>query len=375
MTTKINLNEITPFVAIHPGELIKDELKARSMTQKDLASLMDMQTSVLNDIIKEKRNITTQTAILLESALDIKASHWLKLQNNYDIDKEALDIRIIKQKKDIEIWRVISQYITVGRFKKLGLFTENISENINMTWEIFKVKTVDDFLKKYAEENEDYAYFKKSEKLSENKTNLFCWKNYTYYKSLSLPALNRKFDKANLNALIRELNKIFTENCDTINRTEKVLNKYGINFIVLNKFDKTPIDGFSFWLAESQNPTMVLTLRLQNIDNFAFAIMHELCHIINHIKPLNYIYGKVSIFGSKEMYEIEANKFARQSLIPELLWKQFMKECKNISPHKIQEPIKRFSKEYNINPTIVFGFYKYDINFYSIKSNIIKSIN
>ncbi|MEF9923188.1 MAG: HigA family addiction module antitoxin, partial [Muribaculaceae bacterium] len=164
MTTKINLNEITPFVAIHPGELIKDELKARSMTQKDLASLMDMQTSVLNDIIKEKRNITTQTAILLESALDIKASHWLKLQNNYDIDKEALDIRIIKQKKDIEIWRVISQYITVGRFKKLGLFTENISENINMTWEIFKVKTVDDFLKKYAEENEDYAYFKKSEK-------------------------------------------------------------------------------------------------------------------------------------------------------------------------------------------------------------------
>ena len=28
---------MTPFVATHPGEMIKDELKARKMTQKQLA--------------------------------------------------------------------------------------------------------------------------------------------------------------------------------------------------------------------------------------------------------------------------------------------------------------------------------------------------
>ena len=30
-------NNITPFIATHPGEMIKDELKERKMTQKQLA--------------------------------------------------------------------------------------------------------------------------------------------------------------------------------------------------------------------------------------------------------------------------------------------------------------------------------------------------
>ena len=31
--------KIAPFVATHPGELIKDELKERNMTQKELSEL------------------------------------------------------------------------------------------------------------------------------------------------------------------------------------------------------------------------------------------------------------------------------------------------------------------------------------------------
>ena len=47
------------------------------------------------------------------------------------------------------------------------------------------------------------------------------------------------------------------------------------------KFDKTPIDGFSFW--QGENPTIVLTLRLNRIDNYAFALLHEIYHVYMHL--------------------------------------------------------------------------------------------
>ena len=35
-----NLSETTPFIAVHPGEILKDELKERGITQKELSSMM-----------------------------------------------------------------------------------------------------------------------------------------------------------------------------------------------------------------------------------------------------------------------------------------------------------------------------------------------
>ena len=41
----------TPFIATHPGELIKDELKERSMTQKELSEMTGIKPSVLSETI------------------------------------------------------------------------------------------------------------------------------------------------------------------------------------------------------------------------------------------------------------------------------------------------------------------------------------
>ena len=79
---------------LHPGEIIKDELDAREMKQKELASFMGMPTSVLNDIIKGRRAITPEVAVLLQEILSIDASYWLSLQNQYDIDKANINTKI-----------------------------------------------------------------------------------------------------------------------------------------------------------------------------------------------------------------------------------------------------------------------------------------
>ncbi len=92
---------LLPFEATHPGILIRDELEARNITQKSLAQAIDVKPSYLNEIIKGKRSITADFAILLEQILDIPAEYWLRFQSQYDIDKARIKEKNIKKIKSL----------------------------------------------------------------------------------------------------------------------------------------------------------------------------------------------------------------------------------------------------------------------------------
>lgn len=62
----------SPFRAVHPAEIIKDEIKARSMTQKELAERMGMQAPNVTRLLKGE-NIIASIAQKLENALGIPA--------------------------------------------------------------------------------------------------------------------------------------------------------------------------------------------------------------------------------------------------------------------------------------------------------------
>ncbi|MBR4437980.1 MAG: HigA family addiction module antidote protein [Bacteroidales bacterium] len=87
----MNKKEMVPFAATHPGELIKDELKSRKMTQRELATKTGLKTSVISETINGKRPISLNTALKLESVFEISASYWLNLQTQYELDKENID--------------------------------------------------------------------------------------------------------------------------------------------------------------------------------------------------------------------------------------------------------------------------------------------
>ena len=77
---------LTPFVATHPGEMIRDELKERGMTQKQLSDLTGIKPSVLSETINGKRGVSVNMAAALEKALGIPAEVWLNLQAQFDLD-------------------------------------------------------------------------------------------------------------------------------------------------------------------------------------------------------------------------------------------------------------------------------------------------
>lgn len=77
-------NNFNPSKPIHPGEMIKDEIEYRGITQKELAAEIGLPASVLNEVLNGKRAVTTEYALLLEAALGIEADLWLRLQSDYN---------------------------------------------------------------------------------------------------------------------------------------------------------------------------------------------------------------------------------------------------------------------------------------------------
>lgn len=81
---KMIANNLTPSQPIHPGEMIKDEIEYRGISQKELAAEIGIPASVLNAVLNGKRAVTTEYALLLEAALGIEADLWLRLQSDYN---------------------------------------------------------------------------------------------------------------------------------------------------------------------------------------------------------------------------------------------------------------------------------------------------
>ena len=63
-------NNLTPAYPTHPGEVVKDEIEYRKISQRKLAEQTGIPYKVLNDILNGRRSMTTATAMMLEAGHD-----------------------------------------------------------------------------------------------------------------------------------------------------------------------------------------------------------------------------------------------------------------------------------------------------------------
>ncbi len=86
-------NELVPGDLFHPSETIKDEMEARGMRQVDLINLSGYNKGFISLLLKGERNITSSVALVLEKVFTIPAEFWIRLQKNYELNKELIEIR------------------------------------------------------------------------------------------------------------------------------------------------------------------------------------------------------------------------------------------------------------------------------------------
>ncbi len=71
--------------AIHPGEILAEELAAIAVTPSELARQLRVPTNRITQILHGKRAITGDTALRLGHWFGTSAQFWLNLQSAYDI--------------------------------------------------------------------------------------------------------------------------------------------------------------------------------------------------------------------------------------------------------------------------------------------------
>ena len=356
---------LLPFEATHPGTLIKDELEVRDdLTQKELATLLGVKPSFLNEIIKGKRPVTADIALLLQNVLGIEAEYWMKFQSQYEIDRAKIKEKNIAKIKSIKIWDTISEYVPTKFFNKKGYLTADLSHNILIIQAIYAVQSIDELVNKFSEKK--FAFFKRSKNLQIDEKNMIAWTSLVEYEAKRKKT--NAFNFENLPQLVKELREICYKNHNTIEQVDKILSQYGIKFLMVDKLDKTPIDGYSFW--SNNNPAIALTLRHNRIDNLAFTILHEIGHIALHLS--NDKASKFLDLTKNDETEIEnqANLYAQESLIPKDNWTDFIENYMPINDEKIY----KFAEKNRINAAIILGRVCYEMRDYKIKTNIDKKL-
>jgi addiction module HigA family antidote len=85
------------FRPVHPGELLKDEIEYRGISQRKLAMQMGISPTILNDILNSRRPLSTNTAMLFEAALNINAGLIMRMQLKYNMQVAQKDKTFAKR--------------------------------------------------------------------------------------------------------------------------------------------------------------------------------------------------------------------------------------------------------------------------------------
>lgn len=79
------------YMATQPGELVRDEMRERGLTQKQLAAMAGLNPSIVSEVVRGKRSVTEEIATSLEKALGIPMVMWMNLQSQYDHDIATIE--------------------------------------------------------------------------------------------------------------------------------------------------------------------------------------------------------------------------------------------------------------------------------------------
>lgn len=351
-----------------PGVFLKHKLKENGYTQKAFASMLAIQPPHLSEIIRGKRKITSQLSLKLEEALHIPSLVWLRMQAEYDLKMKASNGH--DQEEELAEQELI-EYDTIYDmhciFKHIGMTKEKAQRRLKFCKDELHFDTPS------VQRAEIQGYFHRSEKTGLDTRMIATWAVLAHLEASREQKPIGIFDVNRCDELSEKLSDIFNDNYNTISRVKHSLSEYGIKFSIVKKLPHASIDGYTFFC--DGIPAIVVTKRFDRIDNFAFAVLHELGHLKLHLAEGRK--GTISIVDpdaekpTKE--EQQANDFAANALIPQDLWIR-QPEVRLIPP-LIQKRFSKWAKEINKNKWIVLGRIAHETNIYMFKTDPSRSIH
>jgi len=88
-------------IAVHPGRILKREMKARELSANRLALELRLPSGRITDILNGKRGISPDTALRLARFFGNGARFWLNLQTAYElaVAEREIGLRVAEEVK------------------------------------------------------------------------------------------------------------------------------------------------------------------------------------------------------------------------------------------------------------------------------------
>lgn len=146
---------------------------------------------------------------------------------------------------------------------------------------------------------------------------------------------------------------------------QEYLNKSGIALVFEEHYKKTYLDGAA--MLDGKLPVIGLTLRYDRLDNFWFALLHEMVHIQKHLNSeINFIADNLEDKQRADAeIERQADDGAQAALIPPDAW-----EASEAKINPTTENVVAFAKSMRISPAIVAGRVRREHNNYRLLTSL-----
>jgi HTH-type transcriptional regulator/antitoxin HigA len=153
-------------------------------------------------------------------------------------------------------------------------------------------------------------------------------------------------------------------------RAQQFLADLGIPLVIEPHLPGTHLDGAAI-ISNQNMPVIGLTIRFDRLDNFWFSLMHELAHIYLHRdKNIANFFDDLEVNVEQEVevdeFEKEADELAREIMIPLVEWKN-----SPASRIPMASAAESLANKLNINPAIVAGRMRYELNAYRHLNNLV----
>ncbi|WP_431819711.1 ImmA/IrrE family metallo-endopeptidase [Burkholderia sp. F1] len=193
---------------------------------------------------------------------------------------------------------------------------------------------------------------------------LYAWLARIIQKSRDRKASLGRFDKGVFSpTFLRDLVQLSWSDHGPALAVE-FLERYGIAVIVEPPLKGTLLDGAALQDSDG-TPIIGLTLRFDRLDNFWFTLLHEVAHLWKHVNPDETFLDNMDS-SSEDRRELEANRIAKEALIPRVTWKR---SEAYLNPSN--ESIDKLSRELKIHPAIIAGRLRKERENYTLFNDLV----
>jgi HTH-type transcriptional regulator / antitoxin HigA len=330
-------------VPLAPGVFIKRELERRSWPQATLAEILGKPLAALNEVIKGKRSITPEMAMVLGNAFGQQPALWMHREAAYRMS-------LLSQPGDGDTARKaqIFECAPIKDLQRRGWINPNAQTSQELEDELSKFMGYNPLTE---DPKHIPALARKSIASPEFSNAQRAW--LFKVASMARKTNARPYDKRQLDVAFASLRKLSKapENGAKIPLT---LAESGIRFVVVEDLPRTKIDGAAFFLDDDPTkPVVALSLRIDKMDSVWHTLIHELRHIANE----DSLSLDLDIVGEGKgliVSEIErcADEEAAGWLVDPEQLRRFTLRAK---PWYTKESIIPFASRMGVHPGIVVG--------------------